>query len=119
MKHDANFDGRPIRLSVTTKQIFLDEAINERLNYVISMGVLSYSRTQSLTNERFHVKSITQKPDHLQFGSNFTCLFTSMIEATVPNFRKTGQVFLVDLPKNGKLTPKIALDRYVASLFDQ
>ena len=50
MKHDANFDGRPIRLSVTTKQIFLDEAINERLNYVISMGVLYYSRTQSLNN---------------------------------------------------------------------
>ena len=35
---------------VTTKQIFLDEVINERLNYVISMGVLSYSRTQSLQN---------------------------------------------------------------------
>ena len=52
MKHDANFDGRPIRLSVTTKQKILDEAINERLNYVyvISMGVLSNSRKQSLQN---------------------------------------------------------------------
>ena len=40
MRHDANFDGRPIRLSVTTLQNILDEAINERLNYVISMGVL-------------------------------------------------------------------------------
>ena len=49
MKHDANFDGRPIRLSVTTTTI-LDEAINERLNYIISMGVLSFSRTQSLQN---------------------------------------------------------------------
>ena len=45
MRHDANFDGRPIRLSVTTIQNILDEAINERLNYVISMGVLSCSRT--------------------------------------------------------------------------
>ena len=50
MEHDANFDGRPIILSMTTKQKNLDEAINERLNYVISMGVLSYSRTQSLQN---------------------------------------------------------------------
>ena len=31
MKHDANFDGRPIRLSVTTIFFFFDEAINERL----------------------------------------------------------------------------------------
>ena len=57
--------------------------------------------------ERFHVKSITQKPDHLQFCSNFTCLFTSMIEATVPNFRKIGQVFLqIRPPKKLKFYPK-------------
>ena len=43
MKHDAHFDGRPIRLSVTTKQFCLGEAINERLNYVISVGRASVS----------------------------------------------------------------------------
>ena len=30
---------------------------------------------------------------HLRFYSNFACQFTSMREATVPNFRKIGQVF--------------------------
>ena len=30
---------------------------------------------------------------HLRFCSNFACQFTSMREASVPNFRKIGQVF--------------------------
>ena len=36
---------------------------------------------------------------HLRFYSNFACQFTSMIGATVPNFRKIGQVFFTALPK--------------------
>ena len=60
-----------------------------------------------VSHERFHVESITQKPDHLQFCSNCMCLFTSMIEATVPNFRKIGQVFLeIRPPKKWKFYPK-------------
>ena len=44
---------------------------------------------------------------HLRFCSNFTCLFTSMIEATVPNFRKIGQVFLeIRPPKKLTFYPK-------------
>ena len=42
----------------------------------------------------FHVKSITfalSRTTHLRFCSTFACQFTSMIEATVPNFRKIGQ----------------------------
>ena len=30
---------------------------------------------------------------HLRFCSNVACQFTSMREASVPNFRKIGQVF--------------------------
>ena len=44
---------------------------------------------------------------HLRFCSNFTGLFTSMIEATVPNFRKIGQVFLeIRPPQKLKFYPK-------------
>ena len=47
---------------------------------------------------------------HLRFCSNFTCLFTSMIEATVPNFRKNGQVFLEKRPPEKlKFYPKNCL----------
>ena len=42
---------------------------------------------------RFHVKSITQKPDHLQFCSNLTCQFIPMSGTPVPIFRQIGQVF--------------------------
>ena len=69
---------------------------------------LSCAKPESFkTTERFHVKSITQKPDHLQFCSNFMCLFTSMIEAAVPNFRQIGQVFLeIRPPKKLKFYTK-------------
>ena len=47
---------------------------------------------------------------HLRFCSNFTCLFTSMIEATVPNCRKIGQVFLeIRPPKNWNFPQKLRL----------
>ena len=43
----------------------------------------------------------------LRFCSHFTCLFISMIEATLPNFRKIGQVFLEIRPsKKLKYYPK-------------
>ena len=42
---------------------------------------------------RFYIKSITQKPDHLQFCSNL-CQFTPRRETPVPIFfRRIGQIF--------------------------
>ena len=66
------------------------------------------------------VKSIAQKPEHLQCCSHFTCQFTHRIETTVPHCRRIGQIFIELRPSQKlKFYPKIGVDRNATSLFDQ
>ena len=70
-------------------------------DHVFSFFLLSLT----LSLGRFHVKSITQKTDHVQFCSKFRCQFTSGRETTVPNFRIIGHVFLELRPSKIDIFP--------------
>ena len=66
MKHDVKFDGRPIRLSVTTTTKCLDEAMNERLklNYIISIWVFFPTLEHKAFKMHSKVGDLRAQPQH-------------------------------------------------------
>ena len=81
------------------------------------MGVV-YSG--SIIERHFHVKSITQKPDHLQLYSNLHANSLQQEKQLWQICEKSVKYFSSYAPpKNRHFTPKIGLDRYVASIFYQ